>query len=54
MESSTLKIQMKWTFLMSSSFRGIFSYEEFVYIVYFLELNHKAFYLDINLPKFEN
>ena len=51
--SSTLKFQMKLTFLMSSSFRGIFSYEEFVYIVYFLELNHKAFYFDINL-KFEN
>ena len=34
------KIPMKLTFLMSSSFRGIFSYEEFVYIVYFLELNH--------------
>ena len=46
------KIPMKLTFLMSSSFRGIFSYEEFVYIVYFLELNHKAFYFDINLPKF--
>ena len=40
---------MKQTFFMSSSFRGIFSYEEFVYIVYFLELNHKAFYFDINL-----
>ena len=34
---------------MSSSFRGIFSYEEFVYIVYFLELNHvRHFIMTLN------